>query len=117
MTPEMYNYDDIFEESVEELIVALYGDKETAEEDAPESIKIYECNLEPIQVLDAYSIADSIDEDRWDEDKTQLDEVISAINASVDFEKLNSLMPKLWYADSKKAIILTKEEILKTFDE
>jgi hypothetical protein len=77
--------------------------------------KVEEADLEPMYKLDADSISDllcSAHNDRYDEDGTQYDKVTKALQETVDFEKLNSMIPKLWYPNSK-FITITKQDLIK----
>lgn len=114
----MYNYEDLFEHSIEELIHEIYEDKEHVEECFKDrfTLTIYECDEEYIYQFQVDDLIDIIGEERWDDEYSQVEKVAEAIKASVDFEKLNSMMPKLWFSNPRKPIVLTKEEILEAFD-
>lgn len=112
----MYNHEHDFNPSIEGLIQEIYEDKENAEDCASDHITIYECDEEFIYQFQVDDLIDIIGEERWDDEYSQVEKVAEAIKASVDFEKLNSMMPKLWFSNPRKPIVLTKEEILKTFD-
>lgn len=71
------------------------------------------CKLEPIFHFDADFIADCIDDERCSEYGDEKHDVAVILAREIDFDKINSLMPKLWYPTSEKAIF-SKEEILNT---
>lgn len=77
-------------------------------------IEYFECRLEPFATLDAEILADMIvdyNEDRREEDGDEYEKVKNAISECVDFEKLNSMMPKLYYPFGEQKT-LNKEQII-----
>ena len=72
----------------------------------------YETDLETIQELNAKLILDAIDEDRFPENAdSTCREILKILNDNIDFEKINSLLPKLYYESSRK-IIITKADLI-----
>jgi len=98
----------------EQELESEYGDDlEDMPDDWEEEIhlgkveKIFELNPRKLAgiLLDTYDDALPEDYDRAE------DEILKAVTASVDFEKLNSMLPSLYYASGKKAKI-TKADLL-----
>jgi len=75
------------------------------------TVEAYECDLEFIIQLDGDYIAECIDDERLSEDGDEKEDVAKILNANIDFDKINSLMPKLWYPSNRK-IILTRDELI-----
>ena len=116
---ENFFVEDRFMNSIEDLIFHLEIDEENVHElsdDWQEKVEISE--LEPIFKVDAdilcQLLADS-NEDRLTEDFEEETNVLNALKESIDFEKLNSLIPKLYYPSGKYEVI-TKKDILDYFD-
>ena len=94
----MYYYNENFYDDINEIITdwALLGINDD------EIIKVENCTLEPIVTLTAELIAESLEgelEERLSEDnyEGELNQIIAALKNNIDFDKLNSKMPKLWY--------------------
>lgn len=64
-----------------------------------ESIKLYQATEEPIIVFNADIIAENLDSQRFSEheDEKEFKIILKALNECIDFDKLNSMIPKLWY--------------------
>lgn len=79
-------------------------------------IEVEFCDIEPIftGLTPEYlcELLACANEDRLDEDFTQEKKVISALKESIDFEKLNLLLPKLWYGNGKTQVV-TKVDLVK----
>jgi chemotaxis methyl-accepting protein methylase len=64
--------------------------------------------------VDVDFLAESLydaNEERYSEDAPQDLDVKKALNECIDFEKLNSMIPKLWYPNGKFQLI-TKADLL-----
>lgn len=107
------NYEDAFDNENDNLKEAIKN------LDDDWSVDCEETTLEPIFVLTKEKLVDAINdhiynhfEDRFPEDSDSTDKEISeAIKQSIDIEKLNSLLPKLYYPNGKKFTI-TKADLL-----
>lgn len=117
MADETYYYNDNFYFDFESLSEDLF---ETEEEirALPDDyeLKVNLCELEPIVVFTAEKIAEhTVDEERYSEDgcDREVQRIIDALKESVDFEKLNSLIPKLWFP-SKRFITFKKQDFINT---
>jgi len=115
----MYYYNEKFYHDLEQLIDDLDFEKvEDLSEDF--SITYKECDLEPIIELSAEKLTQLIydsEEERFSEDNTveEFDD-IQKLLSDIDFEKINSKIPKLWYP-SKRKIQLTKADIVAFYSE
>lgn len=78
------------------------------------TIEVYNCDLESIGVLDAEVLALRVfDEDRFSEDATEYEDLVKIFNENIDFEKINNLLPKMWYPSGNK-VVFTKQELLES---
>jgi len=75
------------------------------------SFTIYPCQLEPLVTLSADWIMDRIDEERFSEEGDESEKVADTLLKYIDFEKVNSMMPKMYYPIGPK-YILTKKDII-----
>ncbi len=108
----MYAIDDRFFTEAQDI--AEYLEYEFLVEQADDfTVEAYECDLETIGFLSGEIIAErAFDEDRFSEEMYDDQEKISKIlDANIDFEKINSLLPKLWYPSDRK-VIFTKAELI-----
>ena len=80
----------------------------------PDDYKL-ECDesiLEPVVVLSADWILDRINERRFPEDDDELClKIRKSISDNIDFEKLNSSIPMLYYGTRKKFVV-TKQDLV-----
>jgi len=116
---EHFFLDDRFMSSIEDLIEHLEIDEESANE-LPENWeeKVELSELEPIFKIDADTLCQLLadaNEDRLTEEFGEESKVLNALKESIDFEKLNSLLPKLYYPSGKFEKI-TKSDILDYFN-
>lgn len=102
-------YHDKFYDSVEELMIDLEID-ETNIEDQPDFIKVTEAELQPIFKLNADWICERIDEERFTEDGDEIEKIEDALNKYIDFDKVNQMIPKLWYPTRNK-LEITKADL------
>lgn len=108
----MYAIDDRFFSEVQDIAEHLEYEF-LVEQTDDFTVEAYECDLETIGLLDGSIIAErAFDEDRFSENMDEDQERIAKIlDANIDFEKINSLLPKLWYASDRK-VIFTKAELI-----
>ena len=97
----MYYFNDKFYNEVEEIIEDL--DLDCMDENA--TIKVENCDLEPIITLNANLIVDSLEnhlEDRYSEYRaeTEYKRIVNVLKQNIDFDKINSELPKLWYPNN-----------------
>lgn len=77
-------------------------------------LAISDCDLEPMFQLNASTLSEILCgnyEERFSEDSPEADTIEKALSECIDFEKLNALIPQLWYINGKEAE-LTKQELL-----
>lgn len=112
----MYLYNDNSYSSIEEVADEINQGYQTIE-DIPNGIKIeiIECDEEPMFELGADKIVDLLDEDRFDEEMSKYNELVSLLNKYVDFDSINKEMPKLWYPNYAKKIYLNKHDLIENF--
>jgi len=116
---ENFFIDENFYSEVEDYLIDLELEKEDVEK-LPDDyqVKVNEAELQPIFVLKEQWIVDAICEqtdhfeERFPEESDKVFEQIkTAIRKSIDVNKLNELLPKLYYPNGKKGI-LTKQDLL-----
>jgi len=108
----MYYYNENFYDEISDIV----EDWDFEQVGESFTLKVENCTLEPIIELSAELIADSLEgdlEERHSEHdaEDELNKIIRALKENIDFEKLNSDMPKLWYPNST-FIYLSKAELL-----
>lgn len=108
----MYAIDDRFYSEIQDIAEDLEYDFLIAQAD-DFTVEAYECDLERIGFLDGSVISERVfDEDRFTEEMADDQEKIAKIlDENIDFDKINSLLPKLWYASNRK-VIFTKQELI-----
>jgi hypothetical protein len=109
----MIFYNDRYYDELRDIIEDLELDELEIHE-LPEDYTLvaYETNLETIENIDADLIARGIDEDRFPEDNDRTyAQILKILNDNIDFEKINSLLPKLYYESGRK-IIFTKADLI-----
>lgn len=69
--------------------------------------------LEPIFKLSADWIAENINEERFSDERNdeEISKIMQILNENIDFEKINLLIPKLFYPTEKK-YYFTKNDLL-----
>ena len=112
---ENFFYNNDFYTDLEDFIEKVFDDEsEIADLD---NDKLYLCKgskLEPILSLSAEWIAERIDEDRFSENNSdgEIEEISEILESNIDYEKINSLMPKLYYENYKDKFTITKQDLL-----
>lgn len=108
--------DDEFYSDIERYIRQTFNDSED-EINALDDNWVVEAELgelQPMFSLDADSLSEILAsnfEDRTSEDGEEFDDLESVLKECIDFEKLNSKIPKLYYASGKMER-LTKQDLL-----
>lgn len=97
----MYYYNENFYYQIADIIEDLDLDAMTE----TEILKVENCTEEPIITLSARLIADSLEsnlEERHSENNAdgELEKIIKVLNNNIDFNKINSELPKLWYPNN-----------------
>jgi len=108
----MYAIDDRFYDEVQDIAEDLEYDFLMEQAD-DFTIEAYECDLERIGYLSAQVIAErAFDEDRFSENMDEDQErIIKILDGSIDFDLINSYLPKLWYPSNRK-VVFTKQELI-----
>ena len=111
---ENFFYNDNFYSELSECCDYNDWDKEEIES-FPDDFKLeVECSiLEPIVTIDAEWITERIDEERFSEERCndEVSKIMKILNENIDFEKINSLIPNLYYGNKKKHYF-TKDDLL-----
>ena len=111
---ENFFFNGRFISDMDDLLLCLDLDEETIPY-LPEdySIECFDTELEPIQTLSAEFIAENISEERFSENNYdgEYSNVVKLLNENIDFDKINSLLPKLYYETNRKFTI-TKADLL-----
>lgn len=110
--------EDQFYSSIEDYLIDHELEKEDVEK-LPDDFKLEVMDTSlPIFVLKEHFVVDAIVqctdsfEERFPEDSDKVFvDIKEAIKQSIDMEKLNSLLPKLWYPIDK-TVTITKEDLL-----
>jgi len=70
--------------------------------------------LEPIVQFDAEWISERICEERFSENNcdSETSKIMKALNDCIDFDKLNSQIPKLYYENRRDKCVFTKADLL-----
>lgn len=107
----MYAIDENFYDEIQDIAESI-GYEELIEQSDDFTIEAYECDLEIIGFLDGETIAErAFDDDRFsEEDYDDKKKIAKILDANIDFDKINKLLPKLWYP--RKKIIITKDELI-----
>lgn len=112
-TLEIFYYGDAFYEDIYGLINDL--DIEDKINELPDDyvINVYECELRPIVKFTSEYITDMVDDDSYSENnyENEYDKIKEALDKCVDFKKLNSLIPELWFPTNDIRTI-TKADLL-----
>jgi hypothetical protein len=102
---ENFFYNDIFYSELSECCDYNNWDKEEIES-YPDDFKLeVECSeLNSIVEIDAEWITERIDEERFSENRCddEVSKIMKILNENMDFEKINALIPKLYYGNRKK---------------
>lgn len=111
---ENFFYNDKFYSEIEDLIEDHDWDEDYLNS-IPDGfkIKVIICELKPIIDFSTEWIMNMIDEERFSEDNddNEYAKIEKVLKDNIDFEKINSLIPKLYYP-TKTTYYITKEDLL-----
>lgn len=119
MKQENFFYQDEYYSTIDDFMDELFSnDKEHVATLADN--KEFVCNtskLSPIWQFDADSITESIDDERFSERNVddEFRSISKILSDNIDFENINSLIPKLYYP-SKETFVITKKDLLDWFN-
>lgn len=102
-------YNDKFYEDIPDFMEDLEIDEETIEQ-CRDSYVVKLGELQPILKLDSEWIIDRIDEERFTENGDEIEKLEDILKKYIDFDKVNSMIPKLWYETYKK-VEITKADL------
>lgn len=113
---ENFFIEDSFYYGIEDFISDYFDEDEDKIMELPEdwTIEIWLSDLEQVYTLSQDKLADILHDvfiERFPEDEDHRDKIIKAFDQCVDFEKLNSMIPAMFYPSGKKDII-TKKNLL-----
>lgn len=97
----MYYYNEKYYSEIEDIIQGIDLDCM----DESESIEVENCTLQPIITLNEDVIINSLEsdlEERYSEDdgESEFNQIKEVLKKNIDFDKLNSELPKLWYPNN-----------------
>ena len=98
--------EDHFEEWEEDKLL-----QEAKELEDDWAVKATEAELQPIVTLSPTWISERIDDERWPEDDDRISNKVSVALDTIDYAKVNSMMPQLYYGTRKKFTI-TKQDVI-----
>ena len=112
---ENFFYDDRFCSDISELMdVFDIDDENLAELEDDWKVRVELTDLEPIFKVDAdilcQLLADA-NEDRLSEDFEQEEEIKKALKSCIDFDKLQAILPKMYYPNNK-FVTITKQDLI-----
>jgi hypothetical protein len=104
---------DEFYSEVSDLLNIVSETEDLSDLEEDWSIECQGSVLEPIFELSAEKIFEKLGgEDRDDENYEAGEKAIDVLNKHIDFEKINSLLPKLYYPKRGDKFIITKKDLL-----
>lgn len=114
---ENFFYNNDFYSDLESFIHEIFEDEDEIQE--LEDDKEFLCKgstLEPILLLSAEWITNRIDDDRFSENNSddECEKATKILDANIDYEKINALMPKLYYENYRDRFTITKQDLLNT---
>ena len=112
---ENFFYNNDYYTDLEDFIEKVFDDEDEIqelEEDAEFLCK--GSTLETILELSAEWITNRIDDDRFSENNSddECEKITKSLNDNIDYEKINYLMPKLYYENYRDRFTITKQDLL-----
>lgn len=112
---ENFFIDDKFYFDLQELM----DDLDISDEEIPDLPEDWSCKLElttlePMFKLKAIDVAEMLynnNEERYSEDAPEEEKIVKALKECVDWDKLNSMIPQLYYPNGK-FVTITKKDLL-----
>lgn len=110
---ENFFYKQEFYSDMDNLVDYVEDNEDCKIEELPDTweIKVEETTLEPMFQLKIDRLMDLVPEDRMSEDGDELDTVRRVFTERIDFEAINSRLPKFYYPNGKMSTI-TKADLL-----
>ena len=105
-----------FYTDLEDFIDRVFNGEKEQIEDLEDDV-IFNCKgskLEPILSLSAEWIAERIDDDRFSENnnENEVEKIMKVLSGNIDFDKINTLFPELYYENYKDKFTITKQDLL-----
>ncbi len=106
--------DDRFFSDMESLLEWIEDNEDCTIEELPEDyvIDVNESTKEKLVTFSAEWMVNRIDEERFSEDGDEQSDICKILEDCIDFDKINSKIPELYYP-KYKSIKMTKEDLLK----
>ncbi|MEO6304182.1 MAG: hypothetical protein ABIP51_13535 [Bacteroidia bacterium] len=104
-------YEGKFYSDISELIDDLELEETINDEPDDWTIICKESNLQKIITLSEDWINDKINDERLPEDEDRVFDKLSKALKTIDYDKVNALMPELYY-ESRRKFVITKKDIL-----
>jgi hypothetical protein len=104
---ENFFYDNEFYSDLDSLMDDLDLNAEADIYQLPDDwfITCFESKREPIFILSVDFITDAINEERFSEEGREFDEINEVLSNNIDYEKINALIPNLYYPTRTKFLI------------
>lgn len=110
---ENFFYNDEFYGDLESLMDGLGLDSEADVYQLPDDwfVTCIESKCEPVFTLSVDFITDAINEERFTEEGREIDEINEALSNNIDFEKINALIPNIYYP-TRTEFFVTKADLI-----
>lgn len=112
---ENFFYNNDYYTDLEDFIEKVFDDEdEIAELDDDKLFLCKGSKLEPILKLSAEWIAERIDDERFSENnnENEVEKIMKVLSVNIDFDKINALLPELYYENYKDKFTITKQDLL-----
>lgn len=100
-----------FYRDIEELIDKISDEEDLSDLEDDWSIECREGELQKVITLSPDWMMERISEERFEEDGDTYEKVYDMLEKNIDFEKIDTLMPELWY-ETRIKFIITKQDLL-----
>ena len=99
--------------SLSDLIDEIVSDDSDIE-DLPDDFELKATKAQLLPIIqykadDLLEMADEFSENNYDR---EVEQILNAIKECCDFNKLNSMIPKLWYEMPTEKFVITKKDLL-----
>lgn len=109
---ENFFYSDGFYSDIEGIFTELDFDEDHLEDIEDDwKVECQESDLEPVVKLTPEWICEHINEERFREDGDEWDKIYAILKDNIDFDKINLLIPELYYP-SRRKFTITKQDIV-----
>ena len=112
---DYFFYADKFYHAPEDFVEDIFDDEDEIN-DLEDGIfwDCYGSTEQPLFELSSQWITERIDEDRFSENGSdnEYEKIHKILEANIDYEKINSLIPRLYYENRRDKFKITKEDLL-----